>query len=364
MALPQRVWMITGASQGLGRELVLAAIARGDKAIATGRNLQRLQELERISNENQSGTGDVADRPSRGECRALQLDITADVSELKQKAATALSFFGRVDVLVNNVGRGMVGVVEEMGFNNMMKQFMLNFFGPINVTNAILPNMRERRSGTIVFIGSRSSWRARFPMLAPYAASKAALDAAAESLKAELAPFNIGVLTVLPGGLRTTNWQNTNVMPVSPDARLDAPAANVRDMEAMLLPSLFTEASSQREAEEKARFDEGRIEDYATQRAEMLKWMHAQDGVQYGDPAKAAKAIIDVVCGEGLAVSKNQPRDNGDDVDFSDSIRLASLPELLVLGEDAEENIRERCLTVLRCLDEWKDVTRSIAHTK
>ena len=131
-------------------------------------------------------------------------------------------------------------------------------------------------------------------------------------------------------------------------------------MDPVPLPQYFAENPSPEEAERLKQLDEGRIADYTPLRKKTLEWMIKQDGVQHGDPIKAAHAIVDVVCGEGLAVPIAQRISNGQD-ECTDGTS-PPLPELLVLGEDAEVNIRDRCMTVLKCLEEWKDVTRSISH--
>ena len=156
------------------------------------------------------------------------------------------------------------------------------------------------------------------------------------------------------------------VMPPAPGiASLDLTSPTNEDVQALAL----TERSSKYEHLEgdtghgrSVPVEEGRIADYASIRASTLEWAYAQNGIQEGDASKTAKAIVDVVRGEGLAAPSRLPkavnvRMNGDGAKAD---LEQPWPELLVLGNDAEQNIRERCQNVLQCLDEWKDVTRSI----
>ena len=174
-----------------------------------------------------------------------------------------------------------------------------------------------------------------------------------------MTPLGIRVLTVLPGGLRTTNWVNMVVMPpTSGVASLDSTPSNTGTT-ANITPKDVPEHKSER-----IKVEEGRIADYAQLRVSALKWMYDQDGVQVGDPAKAAEAIVDVVRGEGLASPSHLPKSTTRMQRDVKGQAEQPWPDMLVLGEDAEQNIRDRCQTVLRCLDNWKDVTRSIAFKK
>ena len=171
--------------------------------------------------------------------------------------------------------------------------------------------------------------------------------AAAESLKAELTPLGIRVLTVLPGGIRTACMANIIVMPPSPGIVSLAQSKGLTGQDLCI------------RTEDGDYVGEGHIADYAELRASALGRMRAQNGTQIGDPVKTADAIVDVILGEGLAshcllkAGKQSTNVDGQTEQF--------LPDLLVLGEDAEQNIRERCHNVLRCLDEWQEVTRSIS---
>ncbi|THG98097.1 hypothetical protein EW026_g4026 [Hermanssonia centrifuga] len=170
---PQRVWFITGTSSGFGKHLVASALARGDKVIATARSIEKIKMSQ------------IALKP------------------FKKVMDQALSVWGRIDVVVNNAGLGMKSVLEEGGSLAAMQQFQTNVFGVLNVTNAILPHMRQRRSGTVVIVGSRTGWHAACPPVGFYAASKAAVHAIGETYSAELAQFSIRVTVVIPGSFRT-----------------------------------------------------------------------------------------------------------------------------------------------------------------
>ncbi|KAI5118164.1 hypothetical protein M0805_005786 [Coniferiporia weirii] len=331
-SVPGRVWVITGTSSGLGRLLVEDILARGDRVIATARKPDSIRDLLT-----------KFDDASNPRIHLLQLDVTAPFSALQEAAAVAVGKWGRVDVLVNNAGAGMLGISEEVGVEGYKTQFATNFFGALNVTNAFLPYMRKRRSGTIVFVGSRSSWRSDVPMLGTYAASKAALSAASDALSVELAPLNIRVLNVLPGGMRTPNWDNMILLPTSPHAIQPSSSITVADTNGN---------AAQHDAEQ-------HIADYAALRARQLAWMYAQTGTQPGDPEKCARAIVGVVCSAGADDGGDS---NAATKDGSPKAGGRGWPDLnmLVLGSDAEANIRDKCARVVKNLDEWKDVVKGV----
>ncbi|EIN09067.1 short-chain oxidoreductase [Punctularia strigosozonata HHB-11173 SS5] len=275
----QKVWFVTGTSSGLGRAIVYSALSRGDKVIATSRTLASIRDLQSPC------------------CHIMQLDVTDSPAVLDKKAEEAIRIFGRVDVVVNNAGFGAFGIAEEIGAEGFMKQYQTNVFGVINVTNAFLPHMRARRDGTIVNVGSRSAWRTSVPMIAAYTSSKAALRALTETMAVEVAPFGVRMLLVEPGGLRTANFNNKQVL----ERRRPSPEA------------------------------------YDRTRQAALAWVDSITGKEPGDPFRAAHAIADVVRGEGAA--RNRP-----------------WPGQLILGEDAAQDVRAKAEAVIRHLDEWKDV--------
>ncbi|KAL5523046.1 hypothetical protein ACEPAF_1313 [Sanghuangporus sanghuang] len=319
------VWVITGTSSGLGSALVQVALARGDRVVATARNIESIRHF-------------TSDPKTTERVLIACLDVTAQFAEIRSLADEVVGKWECIDVLVNNAGVGMLGITEEVGVEGYKKQLDTNFFGPLNVTNAFLPYMRARRRGAIVFVGSRSSWRAHVPMYGTYASSKAALIAMAESLAVEVAPLGIKVLNVLPGGMRTQNWQKMTLLPTSPDSLLPTVAKTDITRQAGS-EIIYRNGEMHTDGEAKERTDEY-IADYAELRNRQIEWMNKVPCE--GDAEKCARAIMDIVTGK------------------------KSWPELglLVLGTDAEANIREKCNTVLRNLDEWKDVVRGVAVDK
>jgi NAD(P)-dependent dehydrogenase (short-subunit alcohol dehydrogenase family) len=181
-----RVWLITGTSSGLGRALAQAALDEGDLVVATARSTDRISDLAR----------EFPDRAI-----AVSLDV-ADRDQARDAIDTAVDAFGRIDVLVNNAGYGVLGAVEELTDDQLRRQFETNLFGALNVTRAALPQLRRQRSGHIVQLSSLSATVAN-PGEGAYVGSKAALAGVSESLAKELAPLGIRVTIVQPGPFRT-----------------------------------------------------------------------------------------------------------------------------------------------------------------
>ncbi|MFC0842911.1 oxidoreductase [Streptomyces noboritoensis] len=181
-----KVWLVTGASSGFGRAITEAAVAAGDTVIGTARRTRALDDL-------------VAAHPDRVE--AISLDVT-DGEQIDAVAADVLARYGRVDVLVNNAGRTQVGAFEETTDQELRDLFELHVFGPARLTRALLPQMRERGSGSIVNISSFGG-QLSFAGFSAYSATKAALEQLSEALADEVTPFGIKVLIVEPGAFRT-----------------------------------------------------------------------------------------------------------------------------------------------------------------
>ncbi|MFJ9083771.1 oxidoreductase [Streptomyces sp. NPDC102384] len=181
-----RVWLVTGASSGFGRAITEAAVAAGDVVVAAARRTAPLDDL-------------VAAHPDQVE--ALALDVTA-IADVQAAVDGVAARHGRIDVLVNNAGRGMVGAVEEATDAELRDLMDLHFFGPAALTRAVLPHMRRRSSGTIVQLTSMGG-RFAFPGVGAYCATKFALEGLSEALAAEVAPLGIKVLIVEPGAFRT-----------------------------------------------------------------------------------------------------------------------------------------------------------------
>jgi NAD(P)-dependent dehydrogenase (short-subunit alcohol dehydrogenase family) len=181
-----RTWFVTGATRGLGLETVRAALAAGDRVVATGRDVARLGE-------SLDGAGD--------RLLALPLDVTEDAA-VDAAVALAADRFGGIDILVNNAGYGQLGAFEETSPEATERQFETNVFGVFRVTRAVLPHMRARRSGRIFNISSMVGI-VGVDGGSVYAASKFAVTGWSESLGKELARFGIFVTSVHPGYFRT-----------------------------------------------------------------------------------------------------------------------------------------------------------------
>jgi NAD(P)-dependent dehydrogenase (short-subunit alcohol dehydrogenase family) len=229
-------WLITGCSTGLGRVLAQAVLERGDNVVATARKVVQVEDLER-------SYPDAA--------LALALDVT-DHAQVDEVVDAAERHFGGIDVLVNNAGYGYRSAVEEGEDDAIEALFATNFFGPVKLTQAVLPGMRARRSGTIVNISSIAA-RVSAAGSGFYAATKAALEAMTVSLRKELEPLGIAAMIVEPGEFRT-------------------------DFAGRSLTQSTTA-----------------IADYAETAGLRRKEHDTADGRQPGDPAKAAQAIIGVV---------------------------------------------------------------------
>jgi NAD(P)-dependent dehydrogenase (short-subunit alcohol dehydrogenase family) len=181
-----RVWLITGASSGFGQALTKAALAAGDTVVAAARRPEVLDSL-------------AAAHPDR--MVPVALDVT-DPARITAVVAEVLLWYGRIDVLVNNAGRGLVGAVEETTDRELRDLMELHFFGPAELTRAVLPHMRRQGSGAVVQMSSMGG-RFSFAGVGAYSATKFALEGLSEALALEVAPFGIKVLIVEPGAFRT-----------------------------------------------------------------------------------------------------------------------------------------------------------------
>lgn len=180
------VWFITGASRGFGLAIVRAALGRGDSVVATARNLQALAEALPAGDE-----------------RLLTVEL--DVHRPEQIAAAvdaAVAAFGRIDALVNNAGRGLVGAVEETSDAEARAVFDVNVFGLLAVTRAVLPQMRAQGSGLVINVSSVGGFVA-WPGWGVYCATKFAVEGLSDAMKHELEPLGIKVTAIEPGPFRT-----------------------------------------------------------------------------------------------------------------------------------------------------------------
>jgi NAD(P)-dependent dehydrogenase (short-subunit alcohol dehydrogenase family) len=229
-----KVWFITGISRGFGKALAEAVLAADDSVIGTSRD------------------GESSIPNDHGRLHVLALEVT-DAAAVARTIDAAAALHGRLDVVVNNAGYGLLGSIEEATDEQVTHLFDVNFHGPRRVIQAVLPHLRRQRSGHIINITSIAG-------LAPgagsgfYAASKFALEGLSQSLAQEVKPLGIKVTVVEPGAFRTDFLSDRSIR--SSDARID---------------------------------------DYAASVGAMLTRLEQMAGRQIGDPARGAKAIIDAV---------------------------------------------------------------------
>ncbi|KAI1215081.1 uncharacterized protein F4807DRAFT_455531 [Annulohypoxylon truncatum] len=281
MANPQ-TWLITGCSSGFGELFVRQLRALGDNVIATGRNApSKLAHLV--------DTG----------AKILDLDVTAPVAEIEAKMAEAWNIYpGGIDVVVNNAGYILSGAVEELTAQELRDIFDTNFHGPLNITRALLPKLRAKNKGTLLYISSQAGWHAD-PGAAGYCGSKFALEGAVECLSQELAMFAPGlkVLIVEPGYFRTQAFAKINHVPP-------------------------------------------RVPDYAQFNTAVRAVEAGIVGNEPGDAEKAVSIMVDLVKGTGVAQGKD-------------------IPLRVPLGSDGWGRIRAKCENMIKICDEWEEVAKS-----
>jgi NAD(P)-dependent dehydrogenase (short-subunit alcohol dehydrogenase family) len=201
-----RVWFITGCSSGFGRSLAEQALKRGERVVATARQLAGLSDL----------SGAFGERVC-----PVALDVTRP-DQVRSAIKRAQAVFGRIDVLVNNAGYGLQGALEDLSDSQIRAQFETNVFGLLDVTRAALPLLRAQGSGHIVNISSVGG-RLSVPLIGIYSASKFAIEGASIALSTELAPFGIKVTVVEPGAFATRFGASLEaVAPTAPYAALGA----------------------------------------------------------------------------------------------------------------------------------------------
>jgi NAD(P)-dependent dehydrogenase (short-subunit alcohol dehydrogenase family) len=181
----KRVWFITGASRGIGALIAEAALADGNAVVAAARNVSSI----------------VARLGESAGLLPVALDVTDEV-QAKAAVQAAMEKFGRIDVLINNAGFGLLGAVEESSDRDIRRMYDTNVFGLLNVTRAVLPVMRARRSGHVINISSIGGYRgaAGFGV---YSSTKFAVEGITEALRDELKPLGIHATVVEPGYFRT-----------------------------------------------------------------------------------------------------------------------------------------------------------------
>jgi NAD(P)-dependent dehydrogenase (short-subunit alcohol dehydrogenase family) len=234
-----KVWLITGSSTGFGRSLAEAALKHGNRLIATARKPEQLQAL-------------VDQYPEQ--VKALPLDVT-NLDQVKATVDTAQQAFGRIDVLVNNAGYGLIGALEEVSEEQIQRNFDTNLFGAIHMMRAVLPMMRQQGSGHIVNMSAIAGFTNELGF-SIYGGAKFALEGVSEALYGEVAPLGINVTIVEPGPFRTD----------------------------FIGRSLDRAATS--------------MEAYQPTVGKFLQFLNTIEGKQPGDPDKAAQVLIQVVNSE------------------------------------------------------------------
>ncbi|KAJ5823882.1 Glucose/ribitol dehydrogenase [Penicillium robsamsonii] len=305
-----RVWFITGCSSGFGNIFVSAILASGDRVIATARDISTLSDFAHCDN-----------------VKVLELDITDSQDSLDENVSKAIAMFGHIDVLVNNAGYVLYGVLEELrcgillcvtlwflgplvdfcllcyinSQSQILNQFNTNFFGPLNLTRAVLPHMRSRQSGTVIFMSSIAAWKG-VAVGGPYSASKFALEGFVESLKKEVAAFGVNLHLAVLGQFRTDI--------LSAHRRQSGRGANsIRDYDAAV---------------------------YAFKNR-----LEQTNGKQPGDPTQAVERIMDLVYRRGHFAGQEE------------------LPLRIVLGSDAVAIVRGECQQMLNDLKKQEEYGRS-----
>jgi NAD(P)-dependent dehydrogenase (short-subunit alcohol dehydrogenase family) len=271
-------WLITGAGRGMGVDFAKAALAAGHNVVATGRTPETVS----------SAVGEHEN------LLVTQLDIT-DAQSTERAVAAAIARFGRIDVLVNNAGNFFGGFFEELSPQQIRSQIETNMFGPMAVTRAVLPVMRKQRFGLVISISSTAGVVGG-AFASAYAASKFGLEGWMESLAGEVEQYGIRTMIVEPGFFRTE----------------------------LLQPESTT-------------FAELSIDDYAERTAETIPAWKAINGQQAGDPAKLARALVELA-------DSDEP------------------PLRWVAGEDAVEGVEEKARLLLAQVDAYRALSTNLAH--
>jgi NAD(P)-dependent dehydrogenase (short-subunit alcohol dehydrogenase family) len=274
----KRVWFITGAGRGMGVDIARAALAAGNAVVATGRNTNAVTEAVGMSDD----------------LLVVKLDVTSP-EDAQAAVAAAVERFGHIDVLVNNAGNFYAGFFEELPPDDFRAQVETNLFGPVNVTRAVLPVMRAQRSGLVVTISSTAGISGGV-FTSAYSAAKFSVEGWMEALTPEVVPFGIRTMLVEPGFFRT---------------------------------ELLTEEST--------KYPEPSIDDYAATTKQTVTAWKAMNGLQGGDPAKLAKALIQLA-------SQDEP------------------PLRWPAGADAVEAFERKAQLLLTQADAYRELSSSLAH--
>jgi NAD(P)-dependent dehydrogenase (short-subunit alcohol dehydrogenase family) len=274
----KKVWLVTGAGRGMGVDIAKAALAAGHAVVATGRNPQRVS----------------AALGAHDDLLVVKLDVN-DPVDAQAAVQVAVERFGRVDVLVNNAGNFYAGFFEEISPQDVRAQVETTLFGPMNVTRAVLPVMRAQRSGLVVAISSTAGIVGQ-EFCTAYAAAKFGIEGWIESLTPEVAPFGIRTMLVEPGFFRT---------------------------------ELLSPASTN--------YAEPSIDDYAERTNQTVAAWNAMNGKQGGDPAKLAKALVQLA-------------------------RQGEPPLRWVAGADAIATVEQKAKDLLAQADAYRELSSNLAH--
>jgi NAD(P)-dependent dehydrogenase (short-subunit alcohol dehydrogenase family) len=246
----QKVWFITGGNKGMGAAIEKEALVQGYNVVAAARKIEEAEQ-------------NLGSHPN---LLIVKLDINND-KQIEDAVKATIDKFGRIDVLVNNAGYGLLGYFEEMSEESIRRQFETNVFGTMKITRAILPVMREQGSGFVVTVSSTSGIKA-VAGGSVYSASKFALEGWAEGMNIDMKQFGIRFMLLEPGAFRT-DFANENASMQIPDLHLEA---------------------------------------YKDARENLAKVFRTMNGTQTGNPAKLAKGLIKVVNSENpplrLLISK------------------------------------------------------------
>jgi NAD(P)-dependent dehydrogenase (short-subunit alcohol dehydrogenase family) len=273
----QKVWFITGAGRGMGVDITRAALAAGHAVVATGRNPDTVSKAIGASDD----------------LLVVKLDVN-NPADAEGAVQAAVERFGGIDVLVNNAGNFYAGFFEEITPEDFRAQVETNLFGPVNVTRAVLPVMRDQRSGLVVQISSTAGINGG-EFTSAYAASKFGVEGWIESLTPEVAPFGIRTMLVEPGFFRTE----------------------------LLTP-------------ESTNYAKPSIDDYAEKTRQTVTAWNGMNGLQGGDPAKLAKALIQLA-------SQYEP-----------PLRWAA-------GADAVKELERKAQRLLKEANAYRDLSSSLA---
>ena len=274
----KKVFLVTGAGRGMGVDIARAVLAAGHAVVATGRNPEKV--------------GDVLG--AHEDLLVLRLDVTS-LDDAQDAARAAVERFGRIDVLVNNAGNFYAGFFEEISPEDFRAQVETNLFGPLNVTRAVLPVMRAQRSGLVVAISSTAGITGQ-EFVSAYAAAKFGIEGWIESLTPEVAPYGVRTMLVEPGFFRTE----------------------------LLTP-------------ESTSYAEPSIDDYIERTKQTVTAWNGMNGLQGGDPAKLATALVQLA-------SLDEP-----------PLRWAA-------GADAVQALEQKAKTLLAEADAHRQLSSSLAY--